>query len=194
MGELSAQNGMEDWMSEYPGTESSFNTRWYVAQLRPNQQHIATRNLMRQGFEAFMPEIIRDVKTVRGFVQKKRSLFPGYLFVAVQSGEARWYNISSTRGVCRLVSFGGRLPAPVPADLIASLRERTDPDGLLMPEPRLERGQSVLVTRGPFSDFLATVERNEDDARVWLLLDLLGQQTRVELPRDHVSLHSLKSA
>lgn len=181
-------------MSEDPSTAPSFETRWYVAQLRPNQQRIAARNLTRQGFEAFMPEIIRDVKTVRGFVQKKKSLFPGYLFVAVQRGAERWHSISSTRGVCRLVSFGGRLPAPVPIGLIASLRERTDSDGLLLPEPRLERGQAVVVTRGPFADFLATVERNEDDARVWLLLDLLGQQTRVELPRDHVSMQSMASS
>ena len=181
-------------MSEVSAVENFMSSRWFVVQLRPNQHHIAARNLQRQSFETFMPEIVRDVKTVKGFVQKKKPLFPGYLFVSVRSGEERWHSISSTRGVCRLVSFGGRLPAPVPLGLISSLRERTDHEGILMPEPRLEPGQTVLVTRGPFSDFLATVEKNEDDARVWLLLDLLGQQTRVEVSREHVSLQSLKSA
>lgn len=167
---------------------------WYVVQLRPNQQNIANRNLERQGFETFMPEILRDVKTAKGFVQKKQSLFPGYLFVTLRAGEERWHAIASTRGISRIISFAGKRPATVPSQLIASLRERTDQDGLLLPEPRLKPGQSVLVTRGPFADFLATVENSEDDARVWLLLDLLGQHTRVQVPREHVSPNSARVA
>jgi len=38
-----------------------------------------------------------------------------------------------------------------------------------------------MLTRGPFTDFVATIETIDPDRRIWVLLDILGAATRVAL-------------
>lgn len=65
------------------------------------------------------------------------------------------------------------------------LKQRCDPDGKLLPPQALEAGEIVRIVKGPFADFVGTVERLAPDRRIWILLDMLGQNTRVALsPRD----------
>jgi transcriptional antiterminator RfaH len=161
--------------------------QWYAVQLRPNQYQIAARNLARQHVLTFMPEILRDVRTSKGFVQRRRPLFPGYVFVSFPDATTDWYRVANTRGVSRVVTFGSRQPAPLPRQLLRDLMERTGDDGLLRPLEPLAPGQIVRVTRGPFADFIAQVERVDgDEERVWLLLELLGQYSRVGVSIDNV--------
>lgn len=160
---------------------------WYAVQLRPNQYQIAVRNLARQHVLTFMPEVLRDVRTSKGFVQRRKPLFPGYVFVSFSDALTDWYRVANTRGVSRVVTFGSMQPAPLPRPLLRDLMERTSEDGLLRPVEPLAPGEMVRVTRGPFSDFIAQVERVDgDEERVWLLLELLGQYSRVGVSLEHV--------
>ena len=47
-------------------------------------------------------------------------------------------------------------------------------------------GDRVKIERGPFSEFICTVDEVEDGQRAWILIDLLQQQVRAE-----VSLNNL---
>lgn len=157
--------------------------RWYLAQLKPNCQRIALRNLDRQGFRTFLP--LHDLTTRQGgnFVTRSRPLFPGYLFVAFDMDAGGWSAINNTYGITRLVSFGAR-PAPVPDELMTSLLRRCDADGKLLAEVTVRPGDAVRVTSGAFTDFVGRVERIDPDQRVWVLLDLMGRTTRVSLGPD----------
>jgi transcriptional antiterminator RfaH len=55
---------------------------WYLIQFKPNSHQIAARNLIRQGFEIFLPlqEITKRKDTK--FTNVLRPLFPGYMFVS----------------------------------------------------------------------------------------------------------------
>jgi transcriptional antiterminator RfaH len=166
---------------------------WFAVQIRPNQYSIAVKNLQRQSFMTFMPELLRDVRTQRGFIVRRRPLFPGYIFVSFPDLTTDWYRVVNTRGVSRIVAFGSRQPAPLPAALLRDLLLRTGPDGLLKPVDPIAPGQTVRVTRGPFADFIAKVEALDDDeSRVWLLLELLGQYTRVGVPMASVVREDLE--
>ncbi|MDF1734012.1 MAG: transcriptional activator RfaH [Minwuia sp.] len=157
--------------------------RWYLAQLKPNCQRIALRNLDRQGFRTFLP--LHDLTTRQGgsFVTRSRPLFPGYVFVAFDLEAGGWSTINNTYGITRLVSFGAR-PAPVPDDLMAGLLGRCDAAGKLLAAVTVRPGDAVMVTAGAFADFVGRVERIDPDQRVWVLLDLLGRTTRVSLSPD----------
>lgn len=158
---------------------------WYLAQTKPNAHAVAERNLQRQGFVTFLPlQDVTERKTSR-FVSQLRPLFPGYLFVEVDESKAPWRAINGTLGVARLVSFGAR-PQPVPDDLVASLQARCDAAGHLRPVADLAAGDNVAILRGPFAKFAATIEEISADQRVWVLLDLMGQKTRVQLDSDQV--------
>lgn len=83
------------------------------------------------------------------------------------------------------MSFGTD-PAPVPLDIILGLMLRCDAQGKLIPPKLLNPGDQVAMTHGPFADFVAEVEKVDPDRRVWVLMDLMGSQTRVAVGADQV--------
>ena len=153
-------------------------TTWFLAQLKPNSVEIAERNLKRQGFRTFLPveEVTKRAKSK--FVTVERPMFPGYIFVAFNVTKGGWRAINSTNGITRLVSFG-KDPAPVPLDIISGLLLRCDAQCKLIPPKLLNPGDQVAMTHGPFADFIAEVEKIELDRRVWVLMYLMGSETRV---------------
>lgn len=153
--------------------------RWYLAQLKPNSAKIAQRNLNRQGFEWFLPQEEATQQRAGQIVTTQRPLFPGYIFVAFNAAQGCWRAINSTQGITRLVSFG-RAPAPVPDALVHGLKARCDQVGKLITAPVLASGDAVTFTKGPFANFVGEVEKIDADCRVWVLMDLMGAQTRVK--------------
>lgn len=160
---------------------------WYLATLKPNCGSIAHRNLVRQGFDVFLPLEAHTRRRNGKFEQAVRQLFPGYVFVAVAHSAESWRRINSTHGVGHLVSFGG-VPARVPGNFIAELQSRCDSQGCLVPNSSFSEGDSVVFRSGPLSDLLATVETLAPDRRVWLLLDFIGGKTRVLADVEDLSL------
>lgn len=160
---------------------------WYVAQLKPNAAQIAERNLHRQGFRTFMPLIERDDRRSPGFQRRLRPLFPGYLFVGFDPVATGWRPIGGTRGIARLVVFGSDAPRAVSPALIETLRCCTGEDGIFRTGLGLSQGDSVVIMTGPFADFCARIQSLDDSGRAWVLLDLLGQETRVQLHRDQLA-------
>lgn len=154
---------------------------WFLAQIKPNSHQIALRNLARQGFETFLPLQGETCRRGRRFVTRPRPLFPGYLFVALDVGQGHWRAVNSTTGLTGLVCVGGR-PQPVPQDLVSQLRARCDASGQMQPAAHFGPGDQVAVTTGPFADFVARVDELAPEERVWILMDLMGHQTRVALP------------
>ncbi len=160
---------------------------WYLAQLKPNCVRIAERNLKRQGFETFLPLEEKTVRRRGRFVQDLLPLFPGYIFVSLDPLLGPWRPINSTYGVTRIVSFGAE-PAPVPLDLVSQLMLRCDASGLLLPPKLLKPGDQVRITTGPFAEFVAEVEKIAPDRRVWVLMELMGSQTRVAIKADQIRI------
>lgn len=158
---------------------------WYLVQTKPSGHALAQRNLLRQGFEVFLPlQRVTKRKSTR-FLDDLRPLFPGYLFVAVAAVSAPWRKINGTFGVSKLVRFGEK-PSAVPNELIAALQARCDDGGVMLPPAVLSVGDEVQVLTGPFAHFAATVDSIAADQRVWVLMDLMGQITRVALDADHL--------
>ncbi|MFN4101141.1 MAG: transcription termination/antitermination protein NusG [Pararhodobacter sp.] len=156
---------------------------WYLAQLKPNATAVARRNLQRQDFPVFCPLRLETRRYGPRFRTEPRPLFPGYLFIALDPAESRWRAINSTPGVTRLVAFGG-MPAAVPQGLVEQIALGCDAEGLILPPDELEPGDRVLVSAGPFAGLLAEVERSEADRRVWILIEVMGQKTRMQVGRD----------
>ena len=148
---------------------------------------MAERNLLRQGFETFL--LIQKVthrKTSR-FVSDLKRLFQGYMFVSVNSDLAPWRTINSTIGVSKLVSFQGK-PKPLPLQLISGLMLRCDASGTLLPPKSLSERDSVEMLTGPFANFVATVDTIDPEQRIWVLMDFMGQKTRMQVTADQLQL------
>ena len=100
--------------------------------------------------------------------------------MAFDSTSGPWKQINSTIGVSKLVSFSGQ-PSPAPLDLISGLRLRCNADGKLLPPNQLNKGDSVELLTGPFTNYIAKVETIDADQRVWILMELMGRVARISV-------------
>ena len=119
------------------------------------------------------------------YVSNLRPLFPGYMFVALDPESGPWKQINSTVGVSKLISFGDQ-PSPIPPDLISGLMLRCDADSKLLPPKQLSKGDAVQIFTGPFANYIAKVEMIDAEQRVWVLMELMGQVTRISMDPDQL--------
>ena len=105
------------------------------------------------------------------------------MFIKFDRAESEWHKINSTYGVSRLITFNSILKS-IPTTFVDHLKKRYDLSGKLIPVKKLKKGDQVKVLKGPFASFVATVEKYEDDQRIWVLMDLMGRQSKIHAPID----------
>jgi transcriptional antiterminator RfaH len=164
-------------------------TDWFVVYTQPNGEGRALANLRRQGFEAYLPRYRRRRSHARRIDTVERPLFPRYLFVALDLMRARWRPILSTFGVCDLVRTGDT-PQRLPEGVVDEIRagEAAHSFDALDPLAGAIPGSAVRILAGPFADLIGKLQAAADSERVTLLIDLLGREVRLRLPRDAVAL------
>ena len=152
---------------------------WFILQFKPNSHHIATKNLNRQGFETFLPLHDTTSRKLSRFINTSKPLFPSYMFIRFNRAESDWHKINNTYGVSRLVTFNTILKS-IPTKFVENLMRRYDLSGNLLPVGKLKKGDQVKILKGPLSNFIATVEKYEDDQRIWILMDLMGRKSKIQ--------------
>ena len=122
---------------------------WYVVQTQVNAEAKAARNLVRQGFEIYLPRYLKRRSHARKIDKIAAPLFPRYMFVRIDMATQRWRSIQSTFGVSRLVCNGAD-PAPVAQHVLMSLKAREDENGYvkLDQRPKFALGEKVRVLAG----------------------------------------------
>lgn len=146
---------------------------------------LAVRNLNRQGFQTFLPLQKTTERKAMRFSNNLKPLFSGYMFVTFDAQTAPWRKINNTMGVSKLVSFDG-YPKSVPIDLVSGLKSRCDHSGKLLPPALLNKDDDVQILTGPFASFIAKVEELDEQKRVWVLIELMGQSTRISLKSEYL--------
>jgi len=58
----------------------------------------------------------------------------------------------------------------------------------LLPPKSLNEGDSVEMLTGPFANFIATVDTIDPEQRIWVLMDFMGQQTRMQVTADQLQI------
>lgn len=149
---------------------------WYLVQCKPRQDERAEENLLRQGYVCSRPLCKRE-KLLRGQLQRiQESLFPGYLFIHMPEG-SNWAPLRSTRGVARVVSFGGR-PLAVRHELITQLQARADTHIIATFNP----GDKVAILDQGFAGIESIFMAMDGEERVILLINLMNRQQQVSMP------------
>lgn len=159
---------------------------WYVVNTHPHQEERAEANLRRQGYDAWLPKLLRPRRHARRVDTTSAPLFPGYLFVRFDHETQPWRAIDNTYGVRRILCLGER-PRPVERGFVEALKETSDERGIVaLPTTDLTVGQPLRLLTGPFADCIGTLLRLADKDRVALLLNLLGREVQVVVPRQQV--------
>jgi transcriptional antiterminator RfaH len=152
--------------------------RWYVLSTQWRQEKLALENLQRQGFEAYLPLHLVEVKP-KGQPARTISLplFPRYLFCQVDLGVTGWRSIYGTRGVQGVLpceTHASRVLARLVADI-----QRREVQGLVALTPaqlpcRWAPGDRVSYGVVREAIFCERV----DDRRCAILVSLLGRDSR----------------
>ena len=157
----------------------SFKKKWLVAQIKPNSNDLAFRNLERQGFQTFMPKIKVTTIKENKFINKEVFLFPGYAFIGVDLQNSYWTKINSTYGVSKLLSFNNR-PSEVPLDLIVELKKRFQDNINPIINVKLKSGDKIKFNTGPFADLVTKIESVNSKKRINVLLEIMGGVRKLE--------------
>lgn len=115
-------------------------------------------------------------------VTSKRLLYPGYVVVQMDMNDELWHRVKDTPRVTGFVG-GGTVPVPLSADEINKMlyRQTTAAE---RPRPKMtfEKGETVRIIDGPFSNFQGKVDEiNPERNTLRVLVTIFGRATPVEL-------------
>ena len=149
---------------------------WYLVQSKPRNEPRALENLLRQGYETYLP-LMEVERLQRGKLLKKMEpLFPRYLFLHLEEGNDNWGPIRSTLGVAGMVRFGLAY-ATVPDPVVEAIRERTQE----IRKTLFKVGDSVQVVGGPLTGLEGVFEIADGEQRSFVLLEFMQKQQRVSV-------------
>lgn len=149
---------------------------WYLVQSKPRNELRALENLVRQGYETYLP-LMEVERLQRGKLLKKMEpLFPRYLFLHLEEGNDNWGPIRSTMGVAGLVRFG-QAYAVVSDEVLEAVRERTQD----VKKALFASGDSIRVVSGPLLGLEGVFEITDGEQRSFVLLEFMQKQQRVSV-------------
>ena len=127
---------------------------------------------------------IEQVSEIKGGKKKisERKFFPGYILVEMELTDESWYLIKSVPGVTGFVGAGSK-PLPLKEDEIEMILKQAK-DAKEKPTPKVvfDKGESVRVNDGPFTNFNGTIEEaNIPKGKVKVMISIFGRATPVEL-------------
>jgi transcriptional antiterminator RfaH len=155
---------------------------WYCVKTQPKRESIAYGALAAlPDIEAFFPRVRYQRTLARGPRTVVEALFPGYLFVRFAPAR-RIRAVRYARGVSYIVRQGREF-APVPEEIIRALRALATTQVMELPPEPWKLGEQVRVISGIFRGASGKVAGLVPARqRVQILLELLGQENRVEFP------------
>jgi len=162
--------------------------RWYAVCCKPRQESVAEENLLRQGFQVYLPRIRIRQRRRRQWIEAVEVLFPRYIFIRVDPLQRSTATVRSTRGVVGMVRFGGQ-PAVVPDKIMDALRQREDADSGMHQDnrPLFNAGETVKLVDGPLAGMEGVFTEQDGDKRVIVLLELLGKVNKVTVNSDWIA-------
>lgn len=163
------------------GEDLSPGLPWYVVHTKVRQEQTACENLARQGYKVYLPQI-KMLKRSRGRQQAQyEPLFPRYIFLQPGSAAHSISPVHSTLGVSTIVRFGQE-PAVIRLETLGAIRNfetRRNGASDLEISP-FQPGVHIRVADGPLIGREGLIS-DVSQERVVVLMNLLGQDTRVSL-------------
>jgi len=156
--------------------------KWYVIQTKPMAEDGVCALLKNAGIEACSPKIRSAVRGKSCSTCRVKSLFPSYIFVSADLGDANLHRmIRYTRGVRKILGDGER-PVPLPDGMLDLILDRMSGEGVIEQGLTMKKGDSVRIRRGAFKDLIGILEKPVTAAgRVRVLLEIMHHQIKCDI-------------
>jgi transcriptional antiterminator NusG len=134
--------------------------------------------------ERIMRVLIPTERVVELRAGKKREsdkkFYPGYILVEMELDDETWHLV---KNIPRVTGFvGGKRPVPIPEEEVEIIMQQVEKGPLPQVKTQYQKGDSVRIIDGPFSNFNGLVEDVDmDHGRLRVMVSIFGRQTPVEL-------------
>ena len=164
---------------------------WYVIHTLTGQEDKVKANLLSrldlskikdQVAQVVIPtEVVSEVKSGKKKISE-RKFFPGYVLIEMDLTDDTWYLVKNAPGVTGFIGSGSK-PTPLLEEEIQSiLKQSKEKKEKPIPKITFNKGESVRVKDGPFTNFNGTVdETNPERGRLKVSVMIFGRSTPVEL-------------
>ena len=163
--------------------------RWYVIQTLTGNEELVKASIERnvkqfniedKVFNILVPEEdIVEIKSGKR-VERKKKMFPGYVFVEMMLTEGSWHIVKSTPGVAKFI---GNKTRPIPVTdremqrVLKQLGVREEKIDVYF-----EKGEAMRIISGPFRGYTGSVEEiNPQKGKIKALVNIFGRDTPVEI-------------
>ncbi len=163
--------------------------RWYVVHTYSGHENKVAETLKQRALNMDLQDYILEmliptqekIQIKRGKKQTvKEKIFPGYMLVKMILTDASWLAVRTTQGVTGFVGVGNK-PTPLPENEVKTIQKYMA-QGAPTYKANFSLGEAVRIVEGPFTDFLGTVDRiDEEKGKVTVLVSIFGRETPVEL-------------
>ena len=167
------------------------NKRWYIIHTYSGFEHKVAEGLMNRiqvyELQNQIGQILiptEDVVEMKGRkkVVSSKLFFPGYILVEMEMNDKTWNLVRNTPKVTGFVGQGNK-PTPLTDEEVNQVVHRVSSTDE-KPKPRFtyEKGETVNIIDGPFSNFTGTVEEvNLERSTLKIMVTIFGRSTPVEL-------------
>lgn len=164
---------------------------WYIIHTYSGFERKVAESLMHRvqayGLQDQIGQILiptEDVVEMKGGkkVVSSKLFFPGYILVEMEMTDETWHLVRNTPKVTGFVSQGQK-PTPLTEDEVNQVVHRVSTT-TEKPKPKYmyERGETVKIIDGPFSNFTGSVEDiNLEKNTLKVMVTIFGRATPVEL-------------
>jgi transcription termination/antitermination protein NusG len=168
--------------------------KWYIVQVLTGQEDrvkeriessLDEMELREKVYRVLVPE--EETVEIKGDrrIERKRKMYPGYVFIEMALDEDTWYKIRSTLGVARFI--GGKThPTPVTDREIQRVLKQI---GIKEKEltVEFEIGEAIRIISGSFRGYTGSVhEINAAKSKMKVMVNIFGRDTSVEVDFDRV--------
>jgi transcriptional antiterminator NusG len=166
--------------------------KWYVVHTYSGYEEKVKRdleeNIKKNGMEAYFGDIIVPsevvMERIKGQVKRsQRTVFPGYILVNMVMNKDTWYLVRHTPKVTGFVGYDKMNPTPLPEEEVKEILALVqEGKARVRPKVRFEKGDSIKVIDGPFTNFTGVIEEiKAEKGKAKILLNIFGRTTPVEL-------------
>lgn len=173
--------------------------QWFVVQVHTGFEGVVKKDLLariaEEGLQDFFGEILVPVvgapqqrvsmASLSGSstaeAEKEEKIFPGYLLVHMEMTGESFRLVSTTRRVTRFL--GGATPMPLSESEVERIFSQVEGKlPIVSKEPAFVEGGEVQIVTGPFSGFVAVVEKvDEEHEKLTVMVSIFGRLTPVEV-------------
>ena len=157
---------------------TSRSLEWFAVHTRSRHETSVCEKLRDKQIETFLPLYNSSKRWKNGQVAGSAPLFPGYLFVRIDTKNQ--LSVLRTSGVAKLVGFGKK-PAALSDSEITQLQAAVAKGNRLSPHPFLTVGNRVRIKCGPLTGLTGIMTRDKQRTRVVLSVQLISRSVSVDL-------------